>query len=52
MGEGESADCVRVRATGRTFDNPRALVFALRGERVAEFRSYEDTAALAEAFRP
>jgi ketosteroid isomerase-like protein len=41
----------RVRATGRTFDNPWALVFTLRGGRVAEFRSYEDTAALAEAFR-
>jgi ketosteroid isomerase-like protein len=41
----------RVKATGRTFDNPWALVFTLRDGRVAEFRGYEDTAAVAEAFR-
>jgi uncharacterized protein len=40
----------RVRATGKTFDNPWALVFTLGGGRVTEFRSYEDTAALAAAF--
>jgi uncharacterized protein len=29
----------RVRATGKTFDNPWALVFTLRGGRITEFRS-------------
>ncbi len=41
----------RVRASGRTFDNPWALVFTVRDGRVAEFRGYEDTAAVAAAFR-
>lgn len=41
----------RVRATGKTFDNPWALVFTVRGGRVTEFRAYEDSAAVASAFR-
>jgi uncharacterized protein len=41
----------RVRATGKTFDNPWALVFTPRGGRITEFRSYEDTQAVAAAFR-
>lgn len=41
----------RVKSTGRVYENPWALVFTVRGGRVAELRSYEDTAAVAEAFR-
>jgi ketosteroid isomerase-like protein len=41
----------RVKATGRTFDNPWALVFTVRDGKVSEFRSYEDSAAVAAAFR-
>lgn len=41
----------RVRATGKTFDNPWALVFTVRGGLITEFRGYEDTAAVASAFR-
>ena len=41
----------RVRATGKTFDNHWALVFTLSGGRVTEFRAYEDSAAVASAFR-
>lgn len=41
----------QVRATGRTFDNPWALVFTVRDGKVAAFRSYEDTDALAAAFK-
>ncbi|MCA1613272.1 MAG: nuclear transport factor 2 family protein [Acidobacteria bacterium] len=41
----------RGRASGRTFENHWALVFTVRGGKVTHFRSYEDTAALAEAFR-
>jgi len=40
-----------VRASGRTFDNHWALVFTVRDGKVTAFRSYEDTNALAEAFR-
>ena len=41
----------RVRATGKTFDNPWALVFTVRGGLITEFRGYEDTGAAAAAFR-
>ena len=41
----------RVRATGKTFDNPWALVFTVRDGLITEFRSYEDTDAVASAFR-
>jgi uncharacterized protein len=41
----------RVRATGKAFDNPWALVFTVRGGLITEFRAYEDTAAVASAFR-
>jgi ketosteroid isomerase-like protein len=41
----------RVRATGKTFDNPWVLVFRLSGGKVTHFQSYEDTHAVAEAFR-
>ena len=41
----------RVRATGKTFDNPWALVFTVRDGLITEFRGYEDTAAVASAFR-
>lgn len=41
----------RARASGRTFENHWALVFTVRAGRVTHFRSYEDTAALVEAFR-
>lgn len=41
----------RVRATGREFAQEWALVFTLRGGKVTRFRGYEDTAAVAEAFR-
>ncbi|HWS56798.1 MAG TPA: nuclear transport factor 2 family protein, partial [Pyrinomonadaceae bacterium] len=41
----------RVRATGRDFENPWIMVFTLREGKISKFRSYEDTAAVAEAFR-
>ena len=41
----------RVRATGKTFDNPWALVFTVRDGLITEFRGYEDTGAVAAAFR-
>lgn len=40
----------RVRRTGKRFDNDWALVFTVRGGRVAGFRIYENTAAIAGAF--
>ncbi|HYY97061.1 MAG TPA: nuclear transport factor 2 family protein [Pyrinomonadaceae bacterium] len=40
----------RVRRTGKTFDNAWALVFTIREGRIAGFRCYENTAAIAEAF--
>jgi len=40
----------RVRATGKSFDNPWAMIFTLRDGKVTKFRSYEDTAAVAGAF--
>jgi len=41
----------RVRATGKSFDNDWAMVFTLRDGKITKFRSYEDTAAVAEAFQ-
>ena len=41
----------RVRRTGRSFDNDWAMVFTLTGGKVSNFRAYENTAAVAEAFR-
>jgi hypothetical protein len=40
----------RVRATGKTFENEWVMVYTMRDGRVAELRSYEDTAAVAAAF--
>jgi ketosteroid isomerase-like protein len=40
----------RVRATGKSFEIEWALVFTLRDGKITRFRSYEDTAAVAEAF--
>ncbi|HEV3469989.1 MAG TPA: nuclear transport factor 2 family protein [Pyrinomonadaceae bacterium] len=41
----------RVRATGRSFENSWIMVFTLRDGKITKFRSYEDTAAVAEAFK-
>jgi ketosteroid isomerase-like protein len=41
----------RVRSTGKTFDNEWALVFNLSGGKITRFQSYENTGAVAEAFR-
>ncbi len=41
----------RVRATGKSFDNDWAMIFKLAGGRVTSYRCYEDSAAVAEAFR-
>jgi ketosteroid isomerase-like protein len=40
----------RVRSTSKVFDNAWALVFTIREGKVAGFRCYENTAAIAEAF--
>ena len=40
----------KVKATGKSFENPWAMVFTLRDGKIVRFRSYEDTAAVAEAF--
>jgi ketosteroid isomerase-like protein len=40
----------RVRSTGKVFDNAWALVFTIREGKIAGFRCYENTAAIAEAF--
>ena len=40
----------RVRATGKTFNNEWAMTFTLRDGKVTDLSSYEDTAAVAEAF--
>ncbi len=42
----------RVKSTGRTFDNDWAMVFIVNDGKISSFRSYEDTAAVAEAFGP
>lgn len=41
----------RARPTGRPFDNDWVMVFRFRDGQVASFRSYEDTAAVADAYR-
>lgn len=41
----------RVRATGKTFVNDWAMVFTLDGGKIVNFDNYENTAAVAEAFR-
>ena len=41
----------RARKTGRPFDHDWAMVFTLRDGKVVRYRNYEDTYALAEAFR-
>ena len=40
----------RAKPTGRTCEQEYAIVFTLRGGKVASFRSYDDTAAEAAAF--
>jgi ketosteroid isomerase-like protein len=42
----------RVKTTGRAFDNEWAMVFTLEGGKIKSFRSYEDSGAVAEGFRP
>jgi uncharacterized protein len=42
---------VRVRATGQTYENEWAFVFAVREAKVAELRAYHDTAAMVAAYR-
>jgi uncharacterized protein len=41
----------RIKSTGRNYDNQWAMVFTLREGKVAGFRAYHDTAAIAAAFR-
>jgi len=41
----------RIRATGQVVEIDWAMVFTLRGGKVARFRNYEDTAAGAAALR-
>jgi ketosteroid isomerase-like protein len=41
----------RVNATGKTYDNDWALVFTFLAAKVAYFKLYENTSAVAEAFR-
>jgi ketosteroid isomerase-like protein len=41
----------RVKTTGKSFDNDWAMVFTLRDGKIVRFRSHEDTAAVAEAFK-
>ena len=43
-------DQERVKKTGRTAQNRWAMVFTLRGGKIASFRSYEDSAAVVAAF--
>ncbi len=42
----------QVKKTGRDFDYEWVHVFTLRGEKIAQFREYYDTAAVVEAYRP
>jgi ketosteroid isomerase-like protein len=42
----------RVRSTGRTWACEWAHAFTLRGDRIAGFREYTDTAAVVRAFDP
>jgi uncharacterized protein len=41
----------RVGKTGKLFDNDWAIVFTVSGGKVTNFKLYENTAAVAEAFR-
>jgi ketosteroid isomerase-like protein len=41
----------RVKETGKTFDNEWALAFTIRDGKVTHFHCYENTGAVAEAFR-
>ena len=41
---------VKVRGTGKSFDNDWALVFTFAGGKVTDFQIYENTSAIAEAF--
>ncbi|MGB8509329.1 MAG: nuclear transport factor 2 family protein [Pyrinomonadaceae bacterium] len=41
----------RVRATGKIFDNDWAMIYILKDGLITSFRCYEDTAAVAEAYR-
>ena len=41
----------RVKATGLTVENDFAMVFTIRDGKIARFRNYEDTAAVAAAHR-
>src|SRR5438270_749542 len=41
----------RVKATGLVVENDWAMVFTFRGGKIAKFRNYEDTAAVAAAHR-
>jgi ketosteroid isomerase-like protein len=42
---------MRVKATGRSYENEWAHVFMLGEGKVVEFREFADSAAVAEAFR-
>ena len=42
---------VRVKSTGRAFEQDTAQVFTLREGKVTKFHIYEDTAAIVAAFR-
>jgi hypothetical protein len=44
-------DRARVKSTGRTYENHWAMIFTLRGDKIAGFRIYEDTAAILAAYR-
>lgn len=41
-----------VKTTGRSFDNDWAMLFTVGGGKVSRLRIYENSAAIAEAFRP
>ncbi len=42
---------MRIKATGRTAENPWVMAFTLRDGRVVRFREYDDTASVAAAFQ-
>lgn len=42
----------RVRQTGKSFDNDWVMVYTLGDGKIKEMFSYENTAAVVEAFRP
>ncbi len=43
---------LRVKATGKVAENPWVMAFAFRNGQVVRFREFDDTGALAAAFRP